>query len=175
MSWYCALHLPLFSSLASPQHLQRGLSATPGAAPVRMKSTESSHHSASCRRWWWCSIAHVQLFATPWTAACQVSLSLTISQNLLKLMSIVDDAIQPSHSLSPPSPPALNLSLWVMRTRGQRWWKKIKHCSLLQGVSEPVVTEGFLDHSARQFLRKARDGVLMECFKHSEAWGTPVG
>ena len=31
---------------------------------------------------------HVQLFATPWTAACQASLSFTISWSLLKLMSI---------------------------------------------------------------------------------------
>ena len=31
---------------------------------------------------------HVQLFVTPWTTACQASLSLTISQSLLKLMSI---------------------------------------------------------------------------------------
>ena len=30
----------------------------------------------------------VRLFATPWTAACQASLSITNSQNLLKLMSI---------------------------------------------------------------------------------------
>ena len=34
------------------------------------------------------SLSHVQLFATPWTAACQASLSITSSQNLLKLMSI---------------------------------------------------------------------------------------
>ena len=34
------------------------------------------------------SLSHVQLFATPWTAACQASLSFTISQSLLKLMSI---------------------------------------------------------------------------------------
>ena len=31
---------------------------------------------------------HVQLFVTPWTAALQASLSLTISQSLLKLLSI---------------------------------------------------------------------------------------
>ena len=35
------------------------------------------------------SLNHVQLFTTPWTAAHQASLSFTISQNLLKLMSIV--------------------------------------------------------------------------------------
>ena len=34
------------------------------------------------------SLSHVRLFATPQTAACQASLSFTISQSLLKLMSI---------------------------------------------------------------------------------------
>ena len=33
-------------------------------------------------------LRHVQLFPTPWTAACLASLSITSSQNLLKLMSI---------------------------------------------------------------------------------------
>ena len=32
--------------------------------------------------------SHVQLFATEWTTACQASLSFTISQSLLRLMSI---------------------------------------------------------------------------------------
>ena len=34
------------------------------------------------------SLSCVQLFATPWNAACQASLSITSSQSLLKLMSI---------------------------------------------------------------------------------------
>ena len=34
------------------------------------------------------SFSHVQLFATPWIAACQASLSITNSQSLPKLMSI---------------------------------------------------------------------------------------
>ena len=33
-------------------------------------------------------LSHVQLFETPWTAACQPSLSITNSQSFLKLMSI---------------------------------------------------------------------------------------
>ena len=33
-------------------------------------------------------LSHVQLFATPWTAACQASLSITNFRSLLKLMSI---------------------------------------------------------------------------------------
>ena len=34
------------------------------------------------------SLSHVQLFVTFWTAACQASLSLTISQSLPKFMPI---------------------------------------------------------------------------------------
>ena len=37
------------------------------------------------------------LFATPWTAACQASLSITNSRNLLKLMSI--ESVMPSNHL----------------------------------------------------------------------------
>ena len=33
-------------------------------------------------------LSRVQLFATPWTTACQASLSITNSQSLLKLTSI---------------------------------------------------------------------------------------
>ena len=40
-------------------------------------------------------LSHVRLFATPWTAACQASLSFTVSQSLLKLMSI--DLVMPSN------------------------------------------------------------------------------
>ena len=32
------------------------------------------------------SLSRVQLFVTPWTAVCQVSLSITNSQSLLKLI-----------------------------------------------------------------------------------------
>ena len=42
-------------------------------------------------------LSHVGLFETPWTAACQASLSFTISQNLLKLMSI--ESVMSSHHL----------------------------------------------------------------------------
>ena len=54
--------------------------------------------------------SRVQLFATPWTAARQTSLSITNSQSLLKLMSIV--LVMRSHhlTLSFPSPPTFSLS-----------------------------------------------------------------
>ena len=43
------------------------------------------------------SLSHVWLFATPWTAARQTSLSITISQSLLKLTSI--ESVMPSNHL----------------------------------------------------------------------------
>ena len=43
------------------------------------------------------SLSHVRLFATPWTAACQASLSIINSQSLLKLMSI--ESMMPSNHL----------------------------------------------------------------------------
>ena len=45
---------------------------------------------------------HVQVFATLYTAACQVSLSFTISWSLLKLMS--SDSVMPSNHIIPFSP-----------------------------------------------------------------------
>ena len=73
-----------------------------------------------------CSLSRVRLFAIPWIAVCQASMSITNSQSSLKLTSIeslyiyrVGDAIQPSHPLSSPFPPARNpsqhqdLSQWV--------------------------------------------------------------
>ena len=43
------------------------------------------------------SLSPVRLFATPWTAACQASLSITNSWSLLKLMSI--ELVMPSNHL----------------------------------------------------------------------------
>ena len=56
------------------------------------------------------SLSRVQHFVTQWTAACQVSLSFTISQSLLKLMSVESVMASNQLILSPTSPPALNLS-----------------------------------------------------------------
>ena len=101
------------------------------SGPLLMRYREVSHHSL----WPWVIslflflsvfaviqlLSHVWLFVTPWTAACQASLSFSISQSLLKLVSIELVVLfkHLSHPLSPPSPPALSLSqhqglfLWV--------------------------------------------------------------
>ena len=67
-----------------------------------------NHHSVSSVQ----SLSHVQLFVTPWNAACQASLSIT--NKLLEFTQThvhrVSDAIQLSHRLSSPCPLAPNPS-----------------------------------------------------------------
>ena len=61
------------------------------------------------------SFSHVRLLTTPWTAACQASLSITNSRSLLKLMSI--ESVMPSSHLTlyrpllllPPIPPSIRV------------------------------------------------------------------
>ena len=52
----------------------------------------------------------VQLFATPWTAACQASLSIANSQSLLKLMCV--ELVMPSNHLILYLPPLLLPSIF---------------------------------------------------------------
>ena len=57
------------------------------------------------------SLSCVWLFVTPWTAACQASLSFTISRNLLKFMSI--ESVMPSNHLTKPHlSEQLKLKIW---------------------------------------------------------------
>ena len=75
------------------------------------------------------SLSRVRLFATPWTAAHQASLSITNTRSLLKLMSI--DLVMPSNrlilccSLLPPSIfPSIRVfsSESVLRIRWPKYW-----------------------------------------------------
>ena len=56
------------------------------------------------------SLSRVQIFAAPWTEAHQASLSITIPELAQTQVHQVSDAIQLSHPLPSPSPPAPNLS-----------------------------------------------------------------
>ena len=76
------------------------------------------------------SLSHVGLFATPWTAGCQFSLSITNSWSLLKLMSIV--LVKPSNHLILCHPLFLPPSIFpsirvfsnesVVRIRWPKYW-----------------------------------------------------
>ena len=72
----------------------------------------------------------VQLFATPWTAACQASLSITNSWSLFKLMCI--ESMMPSSHLIlyrpllllPPIPPSIRVfsNESIRRMRWPEYW-----------------------------------------------------
>ena len=76
------------------------------------------------------SLSHVHLFATPWAAACQASLSITNSWSLLKLMSI--KSVTPSNHLILCRPllflpsifPSIRVSSneSVLRIRWPKYW-----------------------------------------------------
>ena len=73
-------------------------------------------------------LSHVRLFVTPWTAACQTSLSITDFQSLLKLMSI--ELVMPSNHLILCCPllllPSIFPSIRVFSKElglGNRWLK----------------------------------------------------
>ena len=69
-------------------------------------------------------LSHAWLFAIPWTAARQASLSFTISWGLLKThVYWVDDAIQPSLPLLLPPPIVFNLS----QHQGLSHWVSFSH------------------------------------------------
>ena len=94
------------------------------------------------------SLSHVQLFATPWTAACQASLSLTILWSLLNLMS--SESMRPSNHfiLSPPCPAALNLSHHVFFSNESvlhvKWPKYWRFSFSISPSSEYSVNINFL-------------------------------
>ena len=76
------------------------------------------------------SLSRVRLFVTPWTVACQVSLSITNAWSLLKLMSI--ESVMPSNHLILCCPLLLLPSIFpsigvfssesVLRIRRPKYW-----------------------------------------------------
>ena len=89
----------LITSSQLPYYLAK--SAGKGCLSISISLAFSSVQSLSC----------VWLFATPWIAGYQASLSITnLPESTKTHVHRVGDAIQPSHLLSCPSPPALNLS-----------------------------------------------------------------
>ena len=76
------------------------------------------------------SLSCVQLFVTPWMAACQAFLSITISRSSLKLMSI--ESVMPSSYLIlcrpllllPPIPPSIRVfsNESTPHMRWQKYW-----------------------------------------------------
>ena len=90
------------------------------------------------------ALRSVQLFATPWTAARQASLSITNSQSLLKLMSI--KSVMPSNHLILCHPllllPSIFPSIRVLSNEPVLWirWPKYWSFSLSISPSNDFIT-----------------------------------
>ena len=85
------------------------------------------------------SLSYVQLFAIPWTAACQASLSIINSQSLLKLMSI--ELVMPSNQLIVCHPllllPSIFPSIRVFSNKSALYirWPKYRSFSFIKSPS----------------------------------------
>ena len=77
------------------------------------------------------SLSRVWLFETPWTAACQASLSITNSQSLLKLMSLswwchptISSSVAPFSSYLQSFPASISISAneSILHIRWPKYW-----------------------------------------------------
>ena len=85
------------------------------------------------------SLSCVQLFETPWTAACQASLSFTISWSLLKLVSV--ESVMPSNRLFLCRPllllPSIFPSIRVFSSESFLHIRWPKYCSFSFSIKSP--------------------------------------
>ena len=114
-------------------------------------------------------LSRVRLFVTPWTAACQASLSITNSQSLLKLMSI--ESVMPSNHLILCRPHLLPPSIFpsigvfsnesVRRIRG---WPK--YWSFIFSISPFNEYSGLISFRIDWLDLLAVQGILKSLLKH---------
>ena len=124
----CQRHLPSASAIESCAAAAADLWHT-------QKEVQSGEWGTQQGNWWNRSLSSVQslsrvwLFPTPWTAACQASLSITNSQTSPKLTSI--ESVMPSNHLilcHPLLPPSIFRSIRVfsnesaLRIRWPKYW-----------------------------------------------------
>ena len=114
------------------------------------------------------SLSHSQLFATPWSAAHPASLSFTISQSLLKLMSI--ESMMPSNhlilchlylflpSIFPSSKAFSNESALCIR------WPK--YCSFSFSISPSNEYSGLISFRMDWLDLRAVQGTLKSLLQH---------
>ena len=113
-------------------------------------------------------LSHVRLSATPWISACQVSLSITNSQSLPKLMSI--ESVMPSRCLIlchpllllPPIPPSIRV-FSNEPTLHMRW---PKYWSFSFSISPSNEHSGLISFRMDWLDLLAVQGTLKSLFQH---------
>ena len=117
------------------------------------------------------SLSHVQLFATPWTAAPQASVSFTISQSLLKLMSI--ESVMPSNHLILCCPllllPSVFPSIRVFSNESALRIKCPKYWSFNFSISPSNEYSGLVSFRMDWFDLLAVQGTLNSLLQHQSS------
>ena len=114
------------------------------------------------------SLSHVQLFATPWTAAHQASLSITNSQSLLKLMSI--ESVIPSNHIILCCPllllPSIFPSIRVFAKESVLCIRWSKYWSFSFSISPSNEYSGLISFKMDWFDLFAVQGTLKSLLQH---------
>ena len=120
------------------------------------------------------SLSHVRLFVTPWTAACQASLSITNFQSLLKLMSI--ESVMPSHHLilchSLFLPPSISPSIRVPSSKSVLHIRWPKYWSFRFSISPSNEHSGLISFRMDLLDLLAVQGTLKSLLQHHSAKGS---
>ncbi|CAI9149047.1 unnamed protein product [Rangifer tarandus platyrhynchus] len=113
-------------------------------------------------------LSHVPLFVTPWTAACQASLSITNSQSLLKLMSIV--LVMPSIHLTLCHTlillPSIFCSIRVFSSESLLHIRWSKHWSFSFSISPSNNYSGLISFRMDRLDLLAVQGTLKSLLQH---------
>ena len=114
------------------------------------------------------SLSHVQLFATPWTAACQVSLSITNSWSLPKLMYI--ESVMLSNNLILCRPllllPSIFPSIRVFSNESILHIRWPKHWSFSFNISPSNEYSGLISFRIDWLNLLAVQGTLKSLIQH---------
>ena len=111
------------------------------------------------------SLSCVQLFATPWTAACQASLSIPNARSLLKLMSI--ESVMPSNHLILCHPLLLPPSMFPsIRVFSNESFLRIRWWSFSFSISPSNEYSGLISFRIDWFDLLAVQGTLKSVLQH---------
>ena len=114
------------------------------------------------------SLSHVWLFVTPWTAACQPSLSITNSYSLPKLMSI--KSVMPSNHLILCHPllllPSIFPSIRVFSNKSALWIRWPKYWSFSCNISPSNENPGLISFRMDWLDLLAVQGTFKSLLQH---------
>ena len=123
------------------------------------------------------SLSQVRLFATPWTAARQASLSITNSRSLLKLMSI--ELVMPSNHLTLCHPlpllPSIFPSIRVFYNESVLYIRWLKYWSSSFSISPPSEYSGLISFRMDWLDLLAVQGTFKSLLQHHSSIASILG